>query len=748
MLRFRPGQQKRRTTRDRRHTRPRHPGIESLEARWMPSLTVLFADAIAASGSGSVDVESNAVVNDASGNVFVVGSFTGTVDFDPSATTLNLTASGGRDLFLARFTSAGSLSWVKKLPGSNSSAVALGEAITLDASGNILIAGTFTGSVNFDPAGANAGATFNAGTRNDVFLARYDGNGSLSWARDLVGGVNLSAHGYALATDASGNITLAGSFQTALTVGTTTLSGAGTTDGFVARANSAGQFAWAVATNGAGTSQVQTTGVSLDGSGNVLTTGFIAGTADFQPGAGATNLASNGGSRDIFVQKLDGNGGFVWAVAIGSPDIDQGNAIKADAAGNVYVTGTFSMSADFDPGAGTTTLTAGGFDDPFLLKLTPSGGLSWARRFALSGFNFGHGTGVGLDASNHVFVTGYYQGTMVVDAVSSASIMSAGGFDVFLVEYDTSGNYVASQSFGGANFDAAFGVGVNASGQVALAGRFSGPAAFGSINLPAQSGKSIFVTQVATTILQAPPPAPAAPVLQAASDTGSSNSDRVTSRTSLTFDLSGASAPGNLLELLRDGVVVASRTGDGPITDPGPVSDGTRTYTARQTNASSQVSPISTATTVVIDTQAPGTPSVLVLVTADDSSTKGDGITNVRLPRFTGTGPASTLIQLIDAGGNVVGSTTSAADGSFTLTPALNLADGSYGFRARAVDLAGNVGTAGTALALVIDATAPATAPAPAILAADDTGTLGDNLTSKRQPRLVGTVEALATVRL
>src|SRR5207248_784795 len=128
------------------------------------------------------------------------------------------------------------------------------------------------------------------------------------------------------------------------------------------------------------------------------------------------------------------------------------------------------------------------------------------------------------------------------------------------------------------------------------------------------------------------------------------------------FDVAGISAPGNLVQLLRDGVVVGTRNGAGAITDLGPVPDGAHVYTARQTDAANNVSPSSPSTTVTVDSRTPTTPASPSLNPADDSGAKGDGITNVKQPRLIGSIDPSTLVQLLDSGGNVVTSTTAAGD--------------------------------------------------------------------------------------
>jgi hypothetical protein len=112
--------------------------------------------------------------------------------------------------------------------------------------------------------------------------------------------------------------------------------------------------------------------IAVDATGNVYTTGYFEGTADFDPGAGTTNLIS-AGNLDYFVSKLDPSGNFLWAKSIGGSSNEVGYSIAVDSSGNVYTTGYFAGTADFDPGAGTSNLTSVGGNDVFVLKLSPSG---------------------------------------------------------------------------------------------------------------------------------------------------------------------------------------------------------------------------------------------------------------------------------------------------------------------------------------------------------------------------------------
>ncbi len=141
---------------------------------------------------------------------------------------------------------------------------------------------------------------------------------------------------------------------------------------------------------------------------------------------------------------------------------------------------------------------------------------------------------------------------------------------------------------------------------------------------------------------------------------------------------------------------------------------------------------------LTIDTTPPVAPSAPGLLATDDSGTKGDGITNVTQPHFTGTAEAGATVQLINSANVVVATTTAASNGSYSLQPPAALANGSYSFRTRAIDAAGNVGPFSAASAVTILLAAPAVPSNPALAAASDTGVAGDGKTSVRRPILTG----------
>jgi len=212
----------------------------------------------------------------------------------------------------------------------------------------------------------------------------------------------------------------------------------------------------------------------LDASGNIYTTGVFSGTTDLDPGTAVLNFTPIG-TRDMFVIKQDPSGNLLWAVAIeggaGSSENPQG--LTVDGSGNVYITGYFSGSGDFEPGAGVTTLTSAGNLDMFVIKLSTAGVFSWAKRFGSTDGDFG--LGIDSDSQGNAYITGCFRETVDFDpgaGVYNLTAASTGQFDVFVLKLDASGGFVWAKRVGGTGGDEAYGIKVDNSGAVYLSGLF------------------------------------------------------------------------------------------------------------------------------------------------------------------------------------------------------------------------------------------------------------------------------------
>ncbi len=356
--------------------RRNRPDVSELPARILPAIDFQTVLGLAATGQVG-DLLPNAVAYTSGGDVVVAGSFQGTVNFDPSGNTGgSLTATGFRDGFFARYRRDGTFVWAKRLAGTVGTDVSQVSSLAAGSDGTLTLAGSFSGTVDFDPGSSTSNRS--SPGKTDPFVLRLDASGNFTWVAAASGPAGANAQAYAVAVNASGQAFVAGSFQGTTSFGSTTVNAGGFFDAFVARIGATGQFDWVRASNGSGASSAEVRGLAVDPSGNLLAAGFLAGSAAF----GANGLSSTAGTRDALVWKLDTGGSTLWARDFGGPDFDQATSIAAAKNGDVLVAGSFSGAVDFGTSNTGSPLNAGSGFDPFLLRLTGSGDLTWARSFA------------------------------------------------------------------------------------------------------------------------------------------------------------------------------------------------------------------------------------------------------------------------------------------------------------------------------------------------------------------------------
>ena len=470
-------------------------------------ITLLFALGINAQtfewaksfGGNSLDYGRSVAV-DALGNVYTTGYFVGTVDFDPGAGTTNLSSRGVNDIFVQKMDASGNFIWVKSFGSSSND---YGYSITVDDSGNVYTTGFFNGIIDFNPGTGTANLSSAGGL--DVFVQKLDASGNFVWAKSF--GSIGDDFGISIAVDTFGSVYTVGNFGGTVDfdpgAGTTNLSSVGRADIFVQKLDATGNFAWAKSFGSSSLSSLDVVNsITVDITGNVYIIGSFEGTVDFNPGLGITNLSSSG-SDDIFVQKLDASGSFLWAKSFGGSSFDVGYSIAIDATGNVYTTGLFSGTVDFDPGAGIANLSSVRGRDIFVQKLDTSGSFVWAKSFGGIGDNVGHS--VSVDTLGNVYTTGLFSGTVDFNpGVGTVNLTSLGPADVFVQKLDTSGNFLWATSFGGIGSDIGYSVKIDASGNVYTTGFFEGTVDFdpsaGTANRTSVGGADIFVQKMSQSI--------------------------------------------------------------------------------------------------------------------------------------------------------------------------------------------------------------------------------------------------------
>lgn len=391
------------------------------------------------------------------GNIYITGALSSSTDFNPGEDVNQLTVQGSPNIFVAKYTSSGSFLWGFTIGKHGYPSEGIG--IALDAENNIYITGYFSHkNVDFDPSSNTFELSAHSNGR-DIFVAKYDTDGNFLSAFNL-GGDSIE-RGVALAVDEQFNIYVTGEFGNNADFdpgpGTSILINDSSYNLFVAKYDSLGAYQWAFGV-GAGTHQHQhCRGLVLDSDSNVYVTGGLQGTtADFDPGPDVVIPETNGGG--IFLAKYTSEGALDWVHAFSSKGSNRGQGVAIDNQDNVYISGNFRKSIDFDPGIGVNTLTSNGSNDIFVAKYNSSGE-------HLLSFNIG-GTGgdisrdIAVDELYNIYITGFFSDVVDFDPfpLTENVLTSNGKPDVYVAKYDLNGLHQWAFGCGSSNRDEGMGI--------------------------------------------------------------------------------------------------------------------------------------------------------------------------------------------------------------------------------------------------------------------------------------------------
>ena len=265
------------------------------------------------------------------------------------------------------------------------------------------------------------------------------------------------------ATDASGNVYLAGRTSSTTGIATTgahqtTFGGSWSYDAFLVKFNSSGVRQWG--TYYGGTASDLGHSCATDASGNV----YLAGNTSSTTGIATTGAhqTRSGGDYDAFLVKFNSSGVRQWGTYYGGPRGDDGYSCATDASGNVYLAGrTFSTSRIPTTGAHQTT-SGGGSDDAFLVKFNSSGVRQWGTYYGGTGREIGHSCAT--DASGNVYLAGRTSSTTGIATTGAHQTTSGGSYDAFLVKFNSSGVRQWGTYYGGTAYDLGHSCATDASG--------------------------------------------------------------------------------------------------------------------------------------------------------------------------------------------------------------------------------------------------------------------------------------------
>jgi hypothetical protein len=419
-------------------------------------------------GGAAVDAPAS-IALDSAGNIYVAGTFSGTMTVGAE----QLVSAGGTDGFLAKFDALGAVQWVQAFGDAADQGLT---AVGVDPSDDVFVAGYFAGVLTLGGAG---GVIYTANGR-DAFLAKLGDTGAFLWSKKLGAAGNQGAT--ALAVNAAGEVILGGTFEGTLICPVGCINSVGAQDIFLFKYNGQGQQQW-IKVFGDPAEQILNA-LAYDPSGNLLMVGQFQGNAvDF----GGGPLGSAGGF-DIFTVKLDPNGAHIWSRRYGDPLDQRGTGIAADAAGNVFVTGGFAGSVNF----GALDVQTMGFSDVFVVKFDPDAIYQWANAYGDPSDQVPGG--VAADASGNAVVTGGFQG--VVD-FGGGPITSAVSFDIFLVKVDMQGKHVWSKGYGNSASQIGRTLAIEpASGNILVTGAAAGTIDFGQGPLTSAGGDDVTLAKI------------------------------------------------------------------------------------------------------------------------------------------------------------------------------------------------------------------------------------------------------------
>ena len=285
-----------------------------------------------------------------------------------------------------------------------------------------------TGETWGDLGGTNQGS-------NDAFLAKYDSDGSLLWTQQL--GTSEFEEGNGVVADSSGNV-----YITGYTRGDLVNDGQGDRDrdAFIAKYDDEGMLLW-IRQLGSSLSD-ESLGIATDGNDNLYISGRTSGDLE----------GSQQGNGDAFVAKYDAEGTLQWTQQLGSPAGDESFDVAADSNGNVYITGRT---------LGDLGGTNQGSNDAFIAKYDTDGTLQWTQQLGSSAFDYGYSAVT--DSIGDVYITGWTNGDL--------GGTNQGSNDAFLAKYDGDGTLLWTEQLGSSTTEFSFGIAADSSDNLYISGR-------------------------------------------------------------------------------------------------------------------------------------------------------------------------------------------------------------------------------------------------------------------------------------
>ncbi|MCA9040854.1 MAG: VCBS repeat-containing protein [Planctomycetaceae bacterium] len=423
-------------------------------------------------GDGYAQMEEVSV--DQRGNVYSIGHFNGTVDFDPGVGEVNLSTTGLRKIaFISRLNSSGKFDWVKEIRNSDDSKDIYVHSIDIDNQDNTYVTGRFSGTVDFD-LGTGVHNVSGVPNTSNFFILKLDEHGDFVWVQTVVGSHHaILAH--SITVDSNGNVYTTGVFQGTVDFDSSenslilTAEG-GSTDAFVAKHDVSGNLSWVKKLSGPG--HDRGVSITVDPSDNIYVTGELHESIDLDPGEEELIKTSNG-STDSFVVKLNSSGELIWGKSLGGAGVDQIPDLVVDDFDNVYLTGSFRQTVDFDPGPEVHNETSTNSIDGFIWKLDGAGNYVWSRATGLDGNDTA--SQIAIDKNGNIYISGVFSGLADFDPDAGEFLLGAATSrdNGFISQWDPNGNFSWAGDVGGDSYDYISGLALDMSDNIHIVGAYA-----------------------------------------------------------------------------------------------------------------------------------------------------------------------------------------------------------------------------------------------------------------------------------
>lgn len=411
------------------------------------------------------------MVVDEDGNIYMTGHFRGSIDIDPGDGVHELSAPASGAIFIAKVNKDGNLVWAGQFDGSKSKQPF---GIDIDQSGNIYVTGDFTVDLDMDPGPGTRIISYSY-PDGASFVCKLSNEGNYIWSKTFQRNTNSGVRFMAICADQDFGITLVGYLLNTLDVDpgpdVLQLKATGGRDNLIINLNVNGDLQWARHFGGNNDEEILAVNYDLDG--NIVFSGKHFGVFDCDPGPGTHYLPFDKTGvntfNDAFVAKFSGSGDFIWAKAITGPGIEYITSFDIDDGGNIYMSGSFNNSANFNLGTGKFTLTSNAPDrdhNSFILKLDKEGEFSWIRH--IKGGNSTYGRLV-LDKYDNVYVTARFNGNIDLDDGSGKHLLNDG--DIYITKLKSSGDMIWSSEIKSNAFTEPS-IGTDTNGNVYLTGDY------------------------------------------------------------------------------------------------------------------------------------------------------------------------------------------------------------------------------------------------------------------------------------